>query len=457
MDKHLVFIVDDDYSLRRLLEVTLQSWGYNTQTWSSGETLLKNLDAKPDVVLLDHMLPGMSGLETLEQLRKHAPDLPVIILSAQSKIDVAIGIMRAGASDYFTKPVDLKRLRFSLNNAVKLRALSDKVQALQDTLESTVRFDNIISNSGAMQAVLKMVEKACRSDITVLIEGESGTGKELIARAIHFNGTRKRNPFVVINCAAIPRDLLESELFGHERGAFTGAYDRKIGKFEAASGGTIFLDEIGEMDLSLQAKLLRVLQTKQFERVGGVETIVCDTRIVSATNRTLRDMVAEKLFREDLYYRLSTFPILLPPLRERAGEITLLAEHFLTQFAGRENKSIRGISSEAMHVLTSYPWPGNVRELQSVIERSVLMAEGEEILPDDLPIGLRHSQANEVMPHGFHFFATRDDVIPFEQLKEMIIREALEHFDGNITDAARALDMGRTTLYDMVRRLKPKG
>ena len=424
MSKHLVFVTDDDYALRRLLELTISSWGYAVQTFSTGEALLKQLDQQPDVVLLDHMLPGLSGLEVLGALRDATPELPVIMLSAQSRIDVAVEIMRAGAADYFTKPIDLKRLQFSLQNAINLHVLREKVRELQNTLESSVRFDNIVSNSGAMQHVLKLTEKASRSDITVLIEGESGTGKELIARAIHFNGDRKDLPFVVINCAAIPRDLLESELFGHERGSFTGAVERKIGKFEAADNGTIFLDEIGEMEASLQAKLLRVIQEKQFERVGGVETIHTDARIISATNRNLREMSAEKLFREDLYYRLSTFPILLPPLRDRAMEIPLLAEHFLKLFAAREGKPSMRIEAEALDLLTAYEWPGNVRELQSVIERGVLLAENDLITPDDLPFGV-YSQ-NDMAPSapGDGIFRTREDILPLERIKEMALRSA---------------------------------
>ncbi|MFA6233506.1 MAG: sigma-54 dependent transcriptional regulator, partial [Bacteroidota bacterium] len=377
MDTPLVYIVDDDFSLRRLLEFTLRTWGYASQTFSNGETLLKTLkEVPPAVVLMDHMMPGMSGLETLKAVREDKPDLPVIMLSAQGKIDVAVELMRAGATDYFTKPVDLKRLQFALNNAINLNMLQDKVRQLQDTLESTVRFENIISNSGVMQNVLKLVDKSRNSDINVLIEGESGTGKELIARAIHFNGARKDRPFVVINCAAIPRELLESELFGHERGSFTGAVDRKIGKFEAAHTGTIFLDEIGELDMTLQAKLLRVIQTKQFERIGALDTFTSDARIISATNRDLLSMAEQREFREDLYYRLCTFPIKLPPLRERPSEITLLAEHFLNQFSAREKKPGMTMHPDTIALLQRYNWPGNVRELQSIVERAVLLADG---------------------------------------------------------------------------------
>jgi DNA-binding NtrC family response regulator len=453
MGSHLIFITDDDYSLRRLLEVTITSWGYEAKSFSTGEALLRSLDEHPDVVLLDHMLPGISGLEVLSALRKSIPDLPVIMLSAQSKIDVAVEIMRSGATDYFSKPVDLKRLQLSLQNAVNLHTLREKVRELQDTLENTVRYDNIVSSSGVMQDVLKMVERASRSDITVLIEGESGTGKELIARAIHYNGVRKEGPFIIINCAAIPRDLLESELFGHERGSFTGAVDRKIGKFEAADGGTIFLDEIGEMDASLQAKLLRVIQERQFERVGGIETIRTDVRIISATNRNLRSMAAERLFREDLYYRLSTFPIIIPPLRERPVEIPLLADHFLHLYATREGKAPMRISPGAYDILKTYPWPGNVRELQSVIERSVILSDDSLIGEDDLPLSLyQPEERNTYDADAPLLFRSRTDIVSLEKIKETALRRTLLLCDGNASEAARLLEIGRTTLYDLVKK-----
>ena len=452
MDPALVSIVDDDHSLRRLLEFTLKSWGYASQTFGNGEALLRALDDTPgDVVLMDHMMPGLSGLDTLKAVRERFPDLPVIMLSAQGKIDVAVELMRAGATDYFTKPVDLKRLQFALNNAISMHRLKDRVRQLQDTLESSVRFDNIISSSGAMQHVLKLVDKARNSDINVLIEGESGTGKELIARAIHFNGQRKERPFVVINCAAIPRELLESELFGHERGSFTGAVERKIGKFEAAHTGTIFLDEIGELDMTLQAKLLRVIQTKQFERIGGLETQTSDARIISATNRDLLAMAGQRDFREDLYYRLCTFPIKMPPLRDRPTEIPLLAEHFFTQFSEREGKADLTMHPDALAMLQRYSWPGNVRELQSVIERAVLLADGEMLQPDDLPQSLRIGGA-AASGISSELFATKEDVLPLERIKEMAIRRTIRLFDGNMTETARALEIGRTTLYDLVKK-----
>ncbi|MBN1446588.1 MAG: sigma-54-dependent Fis family transcriptional regulator [Bacteroidetes bacterium] len=452
MKNALVFVVDDDYSIRRLLEFTMKSWEYACRSFASGDAVLQSLDENPDVILLDHMMPGLSGLDTLKKIREKAPDLPVIMLSAQGKIDVAVELMRAGASDYFTKPVDLKRLQFALNNAISMHTLKDRVRMLQDTLESSVRFENIISNSGVMQDVLKLVDKARNSIINVLIEGESGTGKELIARAIHFNGARREQPFVVINCAAIPRELLESELFGHERGAFTGAVEKKIGKFEMAHTGTIFLDEIGELDMSLQAKMLRVIQTKQFERVGGIETLSSDVRVISATNRNLLSLAEQRAFREDLYYRLSTFPIKLPPLRERPSEIPLLAEHFLRRFAEREGRPDLSLHPGALKMLQRYAWPGNVRELQSIIERAVLLADGEIIGPQDLPQALHLDESNAAETSLAELFTSREDVIPLEKVRELAVRRALELHEGNISETARALHIGRTTLYDLIRK-----
>ena len=453
MARELVFIVDDDRTASTLLARTLErAWGYEARTFESGEACLEALGEDPGLVILDIMLGGMSGVDTLQEIRKRDPDLPVFMLSSQSEIAVAVETMKLGASEYFTKPVDLARLEFAVRNALRMSSLADRVRQLQDTLERTVSFDNIITQSGAMQHALKLVDKARNSDITVLVEGESGTGKELIARAIHFNGKRKDRPFVVINCAAIPRDLLESELFGHEKGAFTGAVDRKIGRFEQADTGTIFLDEIGELDQSLQAKFLRVIQSRTFERVGGTQSITCDVRIISATNRDLRAMSTAGTFREDLYYRLATFPILLPPLRERPTEIPVLAEHFLTMYAGKEGRGRMRFAPGVMRVLSAHAWPGNVRELASTIERAVLLAEGDEIGMEELPMVLHGLR--EAAPPGVTSLAWSDpdDVIPLESIKEMAVRAALRATEGRPGEAARRLDIGRTTMYELMKK-----
>ncbi|MBK7258179.1 MAG: sigma-54-dependent Fis family transcriptional regulator [Ignavibacteriae bacterium] len=318
MSSHRIFIVDDEPLLRQLLErhVTA-SWGHTARTFPDAESCLAALDESPDLILMDIGLPGIGGVEALRQVRKADPELPVIMLSAQESVEVAVSTWKLGAHDYLTKPPDISRLEASVRAALHVRSLSREVIRLRESVAASGNFANIVTHDGRMQDVLAHVQRASDSDIAVLIQGESGTGKELIARALHFNGRRKEGPFVVVNCASIPRELLESEIFGHEKGAFTGAIGRKIGKFELAHTGTIFLDEIGEMDMALQAKLLRVIQQREFDRVGGAATVRVDVRIVSATNRELRRAVREKQFREDLYYRISSFPIHLPALRER--------------------------------------------------------------------------------------------------------------------------------------------
>ncbi len=297
----LVFIVDDEVSISRLLSFWVKDkWQYNIEIFDRGEKMLARLNQKPDLILLDIMLPGMDGIDVLKKVKQHDPDLPVIMLSAQGRIDVALEAIRIGAFDYFPKPIDTQRLESAVKNAIKHYSLTQELNLLKENAKSEYNFDNIISSDGKMQDVFRLVTKVLDNDITVLIYGESGTGKELIARAIHYNGHRKDKPFIVVNCASIPRELLESELFGHEKGSFTGAYQRKLGKFEVANDGTIFLDEVGEMEMSLQAKLLRVIQQREFERVGGNDLITTNVRIISATNRDLAKAVENREFREDL-------------------------------------------------------------------------------------------------------------------------------------------------------------
>lgn len=463
MSAELIHIVDDDHSIRQLLDHALRvAWGYDSALFSNASEFLEHLDDGPDLVILDIMMDGMDGVQTLSQLRQEHPDLPVIILSSQQRIEVAIETMRLGAHDYFTKPVDLRRLEYSIRSALQLSRLRGRVQTLQDSLEQSVHFENIVSSSGRMHEALRLVDKARNSDITVLIEGESGTGKEMIARAIHFNGKRKSQPFVVVNCAAIPKDLLESELFGHEKGAFTGAVQRKMGKFEQAQTGSIFLDEIGELDVSLQAKFLRVLQQKQLERVGGEETIDLDVRVISATNRDLHAMAGTGDFREDLYFRLSTFPILLPPLRERSEDIALLSDHFLRRFAKEESKVGLAFAEETFERILSYAWPGNVRELMSAIQRAVLLADGPQIRVQDLPAAVqaapRHRTTLSSTTTSTGAAAAilhaegEDEIVPLERLKELAIREALNITGGHLAETARRLGIGRTTLYNLIRK-----
>ena len=456
--ERLIYIVDDEETISKLLEhwVT-KKWGYEARTFTTGEECLDNLNTIPDAIILDIMLPGIGGVETLKRIKVRYPDVPVIMLSAQGKVDVAIETIKLGATDYFSKPVDFTKLEVGVKNAIQTHDLSREVSRLREAVGKPVHFDSIISDNGAMQEVFKLVQKVKDNDICVLVLGESGTGKELIAQAIHYNGNRKDKPFVVVNCASIPHDLLESELFGHERGSFTGAHQRRIGKFEQAIGGTLFLDEIGELDLSLQSKLLRVIQTKQFERVGGNETLTTDVRLVSATNRDLVKAVAQKQFREDLYFRLATFPIMLSPLRDRRSDILLLAEHFLKKFSVEVSKPGVGFSKKALKLLYEYAWPGNVRELENAIQRALLMTDGPTITEKDLPLAVVTFGSREESIVSSPLSLGVEHIRPLEKVKEEIIRLALKSTEGNIVDAARRLKIGRATMYRLMKKYKING
>jgi len=448
----LVFIVDDEQAISKLLSYWLKDkWGYNIEVFGSGEEVLKRMYQKPDVILLDIMLPGMDGMEVLKRIRQIDENLPVIMLSAQGKIEVALEALKFGAYDYFPKPIDLQKLEPAIKNAIKGYDLTIEIENLRENIKKEYSFSNIISADSRMQDVFKLVTKVLNNDITVLIYGESGTGKELISRAIHYNGNRKNNPFVVVNCASIPRELLESELFGHEKGSFTGAHQRKLGKFEVANGGTIFLDEVGELEMLLQAKLLRVIQEKAFDRVGGTELIKTDVRIISATNRDLKDAVDKKEFREDLFYRLNSFPIFIPPLRHRKGDILVLAQHFLETLSKKLGKEIKGFSKKALKLIYDYPWPGNIREMENTIERCMIIADRDIIDVDDLPTHLK--TADSVITSDFTDNIFSDDtIIPFEKLKEESIRHALKVTKGNIVEAAKKLHLGRATIYRLMER-----
>lgn len=446
----LIFIVDDEQAISKLLTYWVRDkWKYNAESFATGEDVLKNLHKRPDVVLLDIMLPGLDGIETLKRIKAFDENLPVIMLSAQGSIEVAVDSLKFGAYDYFTKPIDQQKLELAIKNAIKSYDLTKELQNLKENVKQTYSFDNIVSADGKMQDVFKLVSKVLDNDISVLIYGESGTGKELIARAIHYNGRRKDRPFIAVNCASIPRELLESELFGHERGSFTGAHQRKLGKFEVARGGTIFLDEVGELEMVLQAKLLRVIQQKEFERVGGTEIIKTDVRIISATNKDLKKAVENKEFREDLFYRLNSFPIHIPPLRQRRGDILILAEHFLKKFNDKLGKSFKGFTRRALKLIYDYSWPGNVREMENTIERCLIISEGDMIDVEDLPPHIR----TDDYPANFDFSGplfTDDTIIPFEKLKEEAIRHALKVTNGNIVEAAKKLQLGRATIYRLM-------
>jgi len=450
-----IFICDDEPSIQRLLRHWVEDqWDYKVELFDNGTDLLKNMTKEPDLILLDIMLPDINGLDILKKIKSFNENLPIIMLSAQGSIEVALESIRLGAFDYFPKPIDSNRLEPAIKNAITNYDLHKRITELENNIQKEYSFENIISADQKMQNVFKMVSKVLNNDITVLIHGESGTGKELIAQAIHFNGNRKNDPFVVVNCASIPRELLESELFGHEKGSFTGAHQRKIGKFELAKNGTLFLDEIGEMEMSLQAKILRVIQQKEFERVGGNEVIKTDVRILSATNRDLRKMVEEKLFREDLYYRLNSFPITIPPLRERRGDIVILINHFIVHFNKKLGLEIKGLTKPALKIMYDYDWPGNIRELENTLERCIILTDTDMIDVQNLPPNMINSNGTGNVKFSGELFAENSPIIPFEKLKEEAIRHAIKSTNGNVVEAARKLKIGRATLYRLADRYK---
>jgi len=447
----LIFIVDDEESILKMLTHWCKNqWGYKVKTFLSGTSVIDALSEEPDLILLDIMLPDINGNELLIKIKQQNPQLPVIMLSAQGSIEVALESIRLGAFDYFPKPIDKNKLESAIRNAIKNYDLERELKKLKENIQKEYSFDNIVSADKKMQEAFRMVSKVLDNDITVLIQGESGTGKELIARAIHYNGKRKNAPFVVVNCASIPRELLESELFGHEKGSFTGAHQRKIGKFELANGGTIFLDEIGEMEMSLQAKILRVIQQKEFERVGGNEVIKTDVRIISATNRDLKECVDKKLFREDLYYRLSSFPIYIPPLRERKADIVVLIDHFIKQLNEKHGKNIKGVTKNALKLMYDYNWPGNVRELENTLERCMILTDGDYIDVDVLPPSI--TSQTIAVDSKTALFSDDSPIIPIEKLEELAIRHAIKVTGRNMVEAARKLKIGRATLYRLIKK-----
>lgn len=428
-----ILVVDDDDSLRTAVTVILRGRGYLADAAAGAREALALLEKKQyDVVLVDLRMEGMSGLEAVPRIKAIAPRAVLIIMTAYGTIRTAVEAVRAGAFDYITKPFEMDELLLVIEQGLRMRDLAEENAHLRGRMLGKSPFPGIIGTSPAMQRVYEMINKVAPYDVTVLIAGESGTGKELVAQAIHDNSARRDRPLVKLNCAAVPDTLLESELFGHEKGAFTGAQFQKPGKFEAADTGTIFLDEVGDMSPSMQAKLLRVLQEKEFERVGGRETIRVDVRILAATNRDLAQAVANGSFREDLYYRLNIVTIVLPPLRERAEDIPLLVQHFVHMFNAAFHKDFEGPSPEAMDLLMRYHWPGNVRELKNVIEQAVLLGTGSRITPEHLPAVVReHAERKNASIRCVE----RDH-----------IRRVLESCGWNQRKAAEILGIHRNTL-----------
>jgi len=449
MTKTRILVVDDDASLRRVLQVQLEQEGYAVASAASAQQTLSMLQIQPyDMVISDLKMPGVSGLELLRQIRLQFPEAIVLILTAFGTVETAVEAMKSGAYDYLTKPVHPDELSLVVGRALEHLRLVKEVCALRANLDQKYGFENILGRSGALLQVLDTAARAARTDSTVLIRGETGTGKELLARAIHFNSSRKHKPLITINCAAIPKELLESELFGHKKGAFTGAVGEKRGKIEIADGGTVFLDEIGEMPLELQVKLLRLIEEGEIEKIGSEVRNQVDVRIIAATHRDLQAMIEDGTFREDLYYRLVVIPLLLPPLRERMEDIPDLVQYFFRKSQEKNERPELVMSPALLPYFARYRWPGNVRELENVVERMVVLARGDEITVQDLPEFLRRERAGvealeiDLPPQG----------VSLEAIEKELIVKALERCAWNQTQAARYLDISRKTLIYRMER-----
>lgn len=505
-----ILIADDDPVQRRLVENMVARFGYETVTVESGEAALAALtapDAAIDGVILDLVMPDLDGLGVLAKLRERDNRVPVIVQTAHGGIDNVVSAMRAGAVDFVVKPASPERLQVSLRNALAARALEGELVRIKRSQSGTLTFKDIITRNARLQAVLRQAQKAATSNIPVLIEGESGVGKELIARAVHGSGERRSKSMVAVNCGAIPENLVESILFGHEKGSFTGATERHIGKFVEADGGTLFLDEVGELPPAAQVKLLRAIQEGEVEPVGARKAVKVNVRVVSATNRDLIAEVKAGRFREDLFYRLHVFPISVPPLRERPEDIPDLVRHFIARFAAEEGKRLRSVTAQALKLLCQHQWPGNVRQLENTMFRAVVLADGEEIGVDEIPqIATQMSQrmdettppqpvASELLPHeaapsisgdsapegplgidpnagyrlpaaifaggpaahGLPLINSAGDIRPLEEIEADVIRAAVSHYRGQMSEVARKLHIGRSTLYRKLESLGMDG
>jgi two-component system NtrC family response regulator len=445
-----VLVVDDERNYLVVLEDLLSDEGYEVLTASSGKEALEILGrAHVDTVLSDIKMPGMSGIQLLEGIRKLDPDLPVVLMTAFAEVDQAVAAMKMGALDHIQKPFDNKEIKTAIARGVEKRALVSNLRRLQ--AELGLIWGNIIGSSKAMEGVFEVMKRVADTPTTVLISGESGTGKELVARGIHKASARAEAPFVPINCGAVPETLLESELFGYEKGAFTGAMKVKLGKFEFAHNGTLFLDEVGEMSLPLQVKLLRVLQEHEIQRVGGNENIKVDVRVIAATNRDLREEVEAGRFREDLYFRLNVVNIRVPPLRERRDDIAELTAHFLDKFSRKLNRPIPSVDPVAMRALYAHSWPGNVRELENVIERALVLSRGSSILPSDLPPEIFDPPAIE---EGLDMLVSWDKGLAemLDSIEERIIRLALKKASNVQAQAAKTLGISRSNLHNKMKK-----
>ena len=477
-----VLVVDDDPVQRRLLDAMLKRFGYDVMTAESGADALRMLgdEAPCDAIILDLVMPGLDGMGVLAALRERGVETPVIVQTANGSIETVVTAMRAGAIDFVVKPVGAERLQISLKNALKLGALEHELRHIKRRAAGQLGFRDLATKSPDMARVVRLAERAAKSNIPILVEGESGVGKEVLARAIQGSSDRKGKPFVTVNCGAIPHNLVESILFGHEKGAFTGATERHVGKFVEAHGGTLFLDEIGELPLDAQVKLLRAIQEGEVDPVGGKKSVRVDIRIISATNRSLLDQVKAGEFREDLYYRLNVFPITLPSLRQRREDIPDLARGFLARFAAEEGKKIRGISAEALSLVSGYDWPGNVRQLENAMFRAVVLCDGDELTIAEFPQIAAQMEGYDVRippapaagsrvearedspriiqmpvrdPNALDLIAG-SDMRTLDELEREIIKFALAHYRGHMSEVSRKLGIGRSTLY---RKLKDYG
>ncbi|MEK9627863.1 MAG: sigma-54 dependent transcriptional regulator [Nitrospinota bacterium] len=467
----LLFVVDNDVPHRSMMTTWLEDQGYKVKVFDNGELCLNCLDENPGAICLDINMPGLPGLEILKQLRLANRDIPVMVVTKDDALDSAIEAMKIGAFDYMVKPVDKIRLKTNVEKAIEMHTMVAKIQRLQGELKKTYSYKNIVGQSEPMRQVFGQIDEVSGININVFIGGESGTGKELVAKAIHFNSAYKSGDFVAINCGAIPEALQENEFFGHEKGAFTGADDSRQGKLEVANGGTLFLDEIGEMSPKMQVKLLRFLQEKSFEKVGGTKKIHVDLRIISATNRNLEDAVREGRFREDLYYRLMVYLISLPPLRVRKEDIPLLINHFLKKYKNEIPKNISTVSSHAMEALMRYPWPGNVRQLENEIYRAMVTTQTNSVQIENLSPEIQKlregyvDHGNQFVPYmdqseKMSFPASPPSISPtltgtkFNEIEKNAMIEALDRANGNIPMAAKALGISRATFYRKIKKYR---
>jgi len=454
-----VLIVDDEPDIRLVMSANLKKEGYDVDTAGDGEEALKKIGLRDyDAIVLDHQMPRLTGMQFLERLRSGVAgeqvnaDVPVIVLTAYGTIEMAVQAMKEGAYSYLTKPIQYEDLSLQVKNAVERHRLTRELRSLRDEVEERYHFGNILGRNPRMQEVFQVIRTVAETDATVLVQGESGTGKELVARAIHYNSGRRDKPFVVVSCSALPETLLESELFGHEKGAFTGAIRQRIGRFEMAEGGTVFLDEIGEMTMPVQLKLLRVLQEREIERVGGNQTLKVDVRVIAATHRDLQQAMEERHFRQDLFYRLNVVPIKLPPLRERLDDVPLLAAHFLRKYAAKNQRQIKSISRDAMAALCIYAYPGNVRELENIIERAVIMEKGDSLQRTELGLDatLRKIPAAAVTGELDLFRKMKAEAV--ERFEREYLSQLLRLYRGNMSKSAQHAGINIKNLHDKMAR-----